>query len=142
MIPNGQHSVTMAICRLPKVNLNNKIESDIPLSAVCVPGGILQIHVDKPAGPVIASTTIGGIKNGWQISRNSCCSAPAGVHDLYFTYTNRNLKKPEDTGVTFDWFYFQIRFRAKENLAMQKQKKVLGFTNDADAYHAGDDGKS
>ena len=30
----------------------------------------------------------------------------SGVHHLYFTYKNNLLKKPEATGVIFDWFYF------------------------------------
>ncbi len=44
-----------------------------------------------------------------------------GVHDLYFSYTNPNLKKPETTGCNSTGFISLKNFPERENRAMTAQ---------------------
>ena len=44
------------------------------------------------------------------------------MHDLYFTYTNNNLKKPEDNGAVFDWFYFTEELTGKDKQGYREIK--------------------
>jgi hypothetical protein len=93
-----------AVCRLKNVDLQNK-NVLIYRYAGDVAGGTWQIHVDGPEGPLVATIPLGVTKKGWEI-RQTSLNPTRGVHDLYFTYVNNNLKKPEDNGALFDWFYF------------------------------------
>jgi hypothetical protein len=67
-------------------------------------GGTWTIHLDKPDGTIIKQLTFPETKS-W-VTEEIIITPSQGVHDLYFTYTNPNLKKAEDSGLTFDWFYF------------------------------------
>jgi hypothetical protein len=87
-----------------------------------VPGGVLQIHIDSARGKVIASIPVAVIKNGWGIGGIPVIPV-TGVHDLYLAYTNKNLKKPEDTGVTFDWVYFSDPFPGQQQKGYEEAKK-------------------
>ena len=33
---------------------------------------------------------------------------------MFFTYINSNLKKPDDSGILFDWFYFTHELEGKD----------------------------
>lgn len=68
------------------------------------PGGRLLVHADSHDGPVILSFSVPKTK-GWNIEELPIKSVD-GVHDLYLTYENPNLKKSTDRGMQFDWFYF------------------------------------
>ncbi|MEO5681223.1 MAG: DUF1553 domain-containing protein [Chitinophagaceae bacterium] len=107
--------------RLPHTNLNNKTEL-IYRYRSAVPGGLFQIHADRPDGPVIVSIPVAVSKDGWQIAA-APAAAIAGVHDFYLTYTNKNLRKPEDTGITFDWFYFTDPFPGAQQPGYEEAKK-------------------
>ena len=109
------------IVRLPKISLNNKPNMVYRFRS-SVPGGVLQIHLDSAGGRVISTIPVAVIKNGWGISEIPVIPV-AGVHDLYLSYTNRNLKKPEDTGVTFDWFYFSDPFPGQQQKDYAEMKK-------------------
>jgi hypothetical protein len=69
-----------------------------------VAGGSWTMHLDRTDGPVIgrirADTT-----RGWKISKVDL-PVVKGVHDLYLTYENPRLTKPDQSGLQFDWFYF------------------------------------
>lgn len=108
-------------CRMPHTNLNSKTELLYRYQAG-VAGGILQLHADAPDGPVIVTIPLAVTKNGWQIA-SVPATAIAGVHDFYLTYKNSHLKKPDDTGVTFDWFYFTDPFPAKQAAGYEEAKK-------------------
>ena len=41
-----------------------------------------------------------------------------------FTYTNPNLKKPDDSGVLFDWFYFTHELEGKDKPGYADIKKT------------------
>ncbi len=110
-----------AICRLKKVNLDKKDEIIYRCQAY-KPGGLWQIHIDKPDGEIIATIPLALTKDGWQISTFPIRSA-TGVHDLYFTYSNSNLKKPEENGALFDWFNFTTSFPGKEKAGYEENKR-------------------
>ena len=72
----------------------------------------MEIHIDSPDGMVISETPLMQTKDKWVISQIGI-PVVNGMHDLYFTYYNPQLKKPEDNGVLFDWFYFTEEFPGK-----------------------------
>lgn len=92
-----------AIARLKKVDLDHKTELIYRYNAF-LNDGTWVIHLDKPDGPVLKAIKVPKTKN-WTIAIVDFLAA-SGVHDLYLTYTNPNLKKPGDSGLLFDWFYF------------------------------------
>jgi len=71
-----------------------------------VGGGGWTIHLDRVDGPTIgrvrADTTKG---HGWKIATVDL-PVGHGIHDLYLSYSNPRLTKPDQSGVQFDWFYF------------------------------------
>jgi hypothetical protein len=91
--------------RLQRVDLEGRDE--LVYRFVClVGGGRWAMHLDGPAGPVIASAVADTIKGGgWQLARLAM-PAGKGVHDIFITYENPNIKKAETSGLQFDWFYF------------------------------------
>ncbi|WP_018613371.1 DUF1553 domain-containing protein [Segetibacter koreensis] len=101
-----------AVCRLKKVDLQDKTELIFRYQAY-TKGGVWQIHIDEPAGEVIATIPLPLTKNGWTITKTNL-SAANGTHDLFFTYINNNLKKPTDNGALFDWFYFTEEFPGQD----------------------------
>jgi hypothetical protein len=55
--------------------------------------------------------------------RSTVNGQPSGIHDLYFSYTNPNLKKPEDNGALFDWFYFTEELPGRDKPGYAEIKK-------------------
>lgn len=106
--------------RMPATRLNNKTELIYRYQAY-EPGGVLQIHADKTDGPVIASLPLTVTKYNWQLATVPVIAID-GVHDFYLTYTNNNLKKPDQTGATFDWFYFTDPFPGKGKPGYEEAK--------------------
>ena len=92
-----------AIARLKKVDLERKSELIYRYHGY-LEGGTWVIHLDKPDGPVLKTMKVPKTKD-WTITSVDFPVA-SGVHDLYLTYTNPNLKKPDESGMLFDWFYF------------------------------------
>ena len=111
-----------AVCRLKNIQLEGKNHLIFRYSAD-TEGGVWKIHVDNPNGRLVASVPLKATK-GWQIAECSIDTA-WGVHDLFFTYTNPQLTKPEQSGVTFDWFYFTEPFPAKGKDGYEKYKTVF-----------------
>ena len=110
-----------AICRLKNVDLTNHTQL-IFRSQLYVDGGIWQIHIDQPDGLVIATIPLKKSANGWVIS-NATLLPQSGVHHLYFTYKNSQLKKPEATGVIFDWFYFTNALAGPDKPGLETAQK-------------------
>ncbi len=110
-----------AQCRLKNVDLQNKNQLIFRYQAY-VPGGIWKIHTDSTNGSVIATIALPKIKDDWVITQTKI-KPNKGIHDLYFTYSNPNLKKPEDNGVIFDWFYFTEEFPGKDKPGYGEIKK-------------------
>ncbi len=97
-----------ALCRLSNVDLSGK-DKLIYRYVNYKPGGTWTIHLDKPDGPILKKIRIADTKD-WQITEEKLDLQITGKHDLYFTYYNPNLKRPEENGVMFDWFYFTDSF--------------------------------
>jgi hypothetical protein len=55
-----------------------------------------------------------------------------GTHDLFFKYKNPNLKKPDDAGISFDWFSFKEPF-PKQNTADSEGEKLYWSLLNANA---------
>ena len=100
-----------AVCRMKNVDLNNK-ENLIFRYGGFYGGGVWQIHIDSTNGEVIANIPLHKTKeDGWEWQIEESALKPvAGKHDLYFTYSNPNLKKSMNTGVRIDWLYFTDHF--------------------------------
>ena len=64
---------------------------------------------------MIADIPLAKTKNdGWEWQIEEANLKPvSGKHDLYFTYTNPNLKNSMNTGVMIDWLYFTDPFPGK-----------------------------
>ncbi len=101
-----------AVCRLANVDLTNSSELIYRYKAPA-DGGTWQIHLNAPNGPVVSTVKLLQTKNGWTIAKAPLLKS-SGVHDLYFTYTNPQLKKPTDNGAVFDWFYFTEGFPGRD----------------------------
>jgi hypothetical protein len=133
-----------AQCRLKNVDLQNKDQLIFRYQAD-TSAGIWQIHMDSPNGILIATVPLKKTKD-WTISqikistqrppslnhrqgeavngqRSTVNGQPTGIHDLYFTYTNPQLKKPEDNGALFDWFYFTEELPGKDKPGYSEIKK-------------------
>jgi len=94
-----------AVARLRQIDLDQK-NLLIYRFIGMVKGGKWTIHLDSAAGPVLKTILVDTTKGGgWEIAKTSL-PVSHGVHDLFFTYLNPNLKKPDDSGMEFDWFYF------------------------------------
>ena len=93
-----------AIARLKKVDLEQKSELIYRYNAL-IKDGVWTIHLDKSDGPVLTTINIQKKTKDWTITSVHFPIA-SGVHDLYLTYINPNLKKPDASGMLFDWFYF------------------------------------
>jgi len=79
-----------------------------------VKGGIWTIRTDRPDGPLLKKIRVDTTKNGaWNIG-STTIPEMKGVHDLFFSYTNLNLKKADDNGMQFDWFYFTQSLPGKD----------------------------
>lgn len=75
-----------------------------------VAGGEWTMHLDKPDGPVIGRVKADTTKD-WKIA---VVPLPAvkGVHTIFITYENPRIKKPDQSGLQFDWFYFSRKLPA------------------------------
>jgi len=100
-----------ASARLQQVNLDQSNQLIYRYKADTT-GGLWTIHLDAPDGTVLKTVTVPKAKK-WTVS-NIDFPDQAGTHDLFFSYTNANLKKPTANGMMFDWFYFTQSFPGKD----------------------------
>ncbi|MDX2046069.1 MAG: DUF1553 domain-containing protein [Chitinophagaceae bacterium] len=98
-------------CRLPPVDLSQK--NILFLRYMSWPkDGKLTIRLDSAKGNVLTSINIPRTKGQWKFIEAEL--APAnGLRQLHFEYASKELKKQEDDGVMFDWFYFTQSFPGK-----------------------------
>jgi hypothetical protein len=68
-------------------------------------GGVWTIRADSRTGPVIKTLGIPSTNHQMTIAEADI-TPMEGSHDLYFSYTNPNLKTIHESGVMFDWFFF------------------------------------
>jgi hypothetical protein len=110
-----------ASARLAHVSLEGT-DQLIVRYAGSLPGGRWTIHRDSVNGPVITTVQVPKTK-GWQIDKISF-PLQSGTHDLYFTYTNPNLKSPIENGMQFDWFYFTQAFPGRGKKGYDSMQKA------------------
>jgi Protein of unknown function (DUF1553)/Protein of unknown function (DUF1549)/Planctomycete cytochrome C len=70
--------------------------------------GVWTMHLDSPDGLVLASVREKKAED-WTIATVDF-PVQSGVHDIYLTYENPQLKKPNESGLQFDWFHFTQEF--------------------------------
>ena len=107
--------------RLKQVDLNDKTQLLFRFNGF-LPGGVWTIHLDSRDGAVLKAISIPKTK-GWQFMEVDLPSLQ-GVHDLWFTYKNPNLKSPNNGGLQFDWFYFTNPFPGKGQDGFAAMKKT------------------
>ncbi len=108
-----------AVCRLKNIDLSNKDHLIFRYFGI-VGGGLWKIHIDQADGDVIAAIPLGETK---EFKMAEADLKPVnGIHHLYFTYTNNNLKKFDDSGVIFEWFAFTQDFPGKKNPGYSNMK--------------------
>ncbi|MBX2890105.1 MAG: DUF1553 domain-containing protein [Saprospiraceae bacterium] len=78
-----------------------------------VNGGRWTVRLDRPDGPVLFSTLVKNTKGKREITSLNFENEGLKTHDLWFFYENPNLKKQEDTGMSFDWYHFAESFPVK-----------------------------
>jgi Protein of unknown function (DUF1549)/Protein of unknown function (DUF1553)/Planctomycete cytochrome C len=84
------------------------------------PGGEWAIHLDSVGGPVIARSAV-ETSGGWKIAAVPV-KIQKGVHDLYITYVNPGLRKPDQSGLVFDWLCFTRQFPGAGRPGYEKEK--------------------
>ena len=99
-----------SIARLKHINLDGKSQLMYRYNAFA-PGGVWTIRLDKVDGTVLKTIRVDATK-AWTIAVAEIPTV-AGTHDLYFSYSNPNLKDPNKNGLQFDWFYFTQPFYGK-----------------------------
>jgi hypothetical protein len=91
--------------RLRNVPLNNS-DRLIYRFAGFLKGGVWTIRIDSHEGKVIAKVDVPVQRREGEWMIDDVQVTPVeGVHDLYFSYENPNLKGDAD-GMIFDWYYF------------------------------------
>ncbi len=95
------------VARLKKVSLQG-IDQLVFRYASSKPGGTWVIHLDSAKGTVLKSIPVTPTK-GYVIAKVDF-PKQSNVHDLYLTYSNPNLKNPDENGLFFDWFHFTEQF--------------------------------
>jgi hypothetical protein len=111
-----------ARARFKTVDLANKSELIYRYNSFS-DAGIWSIHLDAADGPVLKAINTKKTKD-WIISSVDL-PVTSGVHDLYFTYTNSSLKKPDDNGIMFDWLYFTEPLPGKDKAGYADANKTF-----------------
>jgi hypothetical protein len=98
--------------RLRNVNLQDKDQLIFTYSSK-KQGGRLTFHLDSLRGSVLKAVVLDTSKQGFMVSKFDF-PKQSGVHYIYLEYTNPSMKKPNETGVTLDWFHFTQAFPSKD----------------------------
>jgi Protein of unknown function (DUF1553)/Protein of unknown function (DUF1549)/Planctomycete cytochrome C len=107
--------------RLKKVNLEGKTKLIVRLDSK-QKDGIWTIHLDKKDGQIL--TTIRPTQTKGTTMFEFDLPATKGVHDLFFSYKNQNIKNEKDVGLTFDWWAFTEDFPSKNKADYAKMKAL------------------
>ena len=100
-------------CRLKNVVLDQK-DQLIFRYHTNISGGKWTIYLDSLNGRLLKTIPLVNRENkgSWQIGMADLPSV-SGRHSLYFKFYNPSLKSPEQTGVMFDWLWFDQKFPGK-----------------------------
>jgi hypothetical protein len=100
-----------AVARMPKIDFGNRSQVLYRYKS-WKPGGKWVVHLDRPDGVIVNTINVEDSKGSWKLA-TFVVPESKGVHDLFFTYQNSNLKTQEETGMQFDWFYISDPFPGK-----------------------------
>ena len=100
-----------AVARMPNIDFGNHSQVLYRYKS-WKPGGKWVVHLDQPNGAIVNAINVEDSKGSWKLARFAVPEIK-GVHDLFFTYQNSNLKTQEETGMQFDWFYISDPFPGK-----------------------------
>jgi hypothetical protein len=101
-----------AVFRLKKVDLSVVDELVLNFNPI-TKNGILKVHLDSPAGSVIA-TIKPGLYDKWQTAHFSSLPQP-GIHDIYFSYSNSSVAAGnQDFHVALNWISFNRQLPGKQ----------------------------
>jgi len=73
--------------------------NSVNVRSVSSTGGLVEIHLDKLDGPLLAKVAIGK-GSDWKVVQAKTAQVPAGVHNLI-------VAQPEDGDVELDWISFE-----------------------------------
>ncbi|TKC08825.1 DUF1553 domain-containing protein [Pedobacter frigoris] len=111
-----------AIARIKQVDLDG-VDQLIAKYSTGKPGGKMELRLDRPNGPLIAS---------WKVTEGpGYQSVPVdfktqqGVHDVYISYKNPTLTNKDETVVYFDWFRFSQQFPGKDKPGYKENKETF-----------------
>ena len=110
-----------AVARLKSVNLQDANQL-IYRYISWMKAGTWTIHLDRPDGPVIASVKEKKSED-WRIARVDF-PLQSGIHDIYLTYESPLLKKPDESGMQFDWFHFTRTFPGRGKKGYDAYEKL------------------
>lgn len=86
-------------------------------------GGVMELRLDKPDGPLLASWNISPVKNNGQ-TISVDFPAQTGTHDVYLRYRNPKIKSKEDFLIFFDWFHFTKQLPGKGKAGFEANKNA------------------
>ncbi len=75
--------------------------------------GIVNIRLDSLNGKMLTTINVPKADKGWSFHTVDI-PLTSGIRDIYLVYSSATLKKPEDNGLQFDWFYFSTDFPGEE----------------------------
>lgn len=111
-----------AIARLKNIDLQNADHLIFRYNS-WKKNGKWTIHLDGPDGRILKEI-YPDVTKGWEIKEIDIPEI-SGIHDLYFTYSNPNLKNPDDNGMLIDWLHFTQQFPGKNKFGFESNKKLF-----------------
>jgi hypothetical protein len=97
--------------RLQAVDFEGKDQFIFPYKTKAI-GGRLTISLDSLGGKVLAILSL-DTTGKEQFADFDLPATVSGKHDVYFAYANPLMKKMDENGVFFDWFYLTKRWTAR-----------------------------
>jgi hypothetical protein len=88
------------------------------------PGGIWKIHLDSLGGRLLKEIKVPDTKGRWSFGEFDF-QPVSGVHDLFLSYNNPNLKDPLANALLFDWFHFTEKFPGESALGYSEAKEIF-----------------
>lgn len=91
-----------------------------------VKNGLIQFRLDSLQGPLIGEYRIKEVHKGTIVEIP--LTPVRGVHDIYITFENKDLKDPKQNGIIFDYFHPTRKFPGGDQ-STQMKSFYLGLVN-------------
>jgi len=85
--------------RFDRVDFGKGDQRALTVNAFCATSGAVEVHLDKPDGPLVARVQIAP-GSAWEVVRSKAGRIPTGIHDLVVTQTGNNP-------IELDWISFE-----------------------------------